>query len=201
MGKDDLFKKRKNKDFKRKEKNRKQKDSFLIICEGEETEPNYFRAFRVKSATIEVVGTGFNTYSLVQRAVKEKSISSYDQVWVVFDKDSFPDNLVEKAFRLAKKENIKIAFSNESFELWYVLHFDFQQSPLGRQQYIDILDKKLGEKYKKNNRNMYAVLLEKQSLAIHRARKLQEAFTTNNPSKKNPSTSVYELVCELNEFK
>ena len=32
------------------------KQSFLIVCEGECTEPDYFKAFRMTTATIKVVG-------------------------------------------------------------------------------------------------------------------------------------------------
>ena len=43
MGSDDLFKKRRAERNKRKENIRKQKSSnWLIVCEGKETEPNYF---------------------------------------------------------------------------------------------------------------------------------------------------------------
>ena len=43
MGSDDLFKKRREERNRRKENIRKQKSSnWLIVCEGKETEPNYF---------------------------------------------------------------------------------------------------------------------------------------------------------------
>ena len=43
MGSDNLFKKRRVERNKRKENIRKQKSSnWLIVCEGKETEPNYF---------------------------------------------------------------------------------------------------------------------------------------------------------------
>lgn len=37
------------------------KQSFLIICEGENTEPDYFNAFRLTSANIKAVGQGIST--------------------------------------------------------------------------------------------------------------------------------------------
>ena len=44
MGSDDLFKKRREERRKRKENIKNQKSSnWLIICEGTETEPNYFK--------------------------------------------------------------------------------------------------------------------------------------------------------------
>ena len=40
---------------------REVKQSFLIICEGVNTEPDYFNAFRLTSANIKAVGQGLNT--------------------------------------------------------------------------------------------------------------------------------------------
>ena len=45
------------------------KQSFLIVCEGMCTEPDYFRAFRMTTATIKAVGQGMNTISLVNKAI------------------------------------------------------------------------------------------------------------------------------------
>ncbi len=70
------------------------KQSFLIICEGERTEPDYFKAFRMTSATVKAVGQGLNTLSLVNKAISireadKKNKRLYDQCWVVFDKCTF----------------------------------------------------------------------------------------------------------------
>jgi hypothetical protein len=45
------------------------KPAILIICEGENTEPSNFSRFRLSSALIYPVGEGYNTVSLVNRAV------------------------------------------------------------------------------------------------------------------------------------
>jgi len=47
-----------------------EKPSILIVCEGENTEPSYFNQFKVTSATVKSVGTGYNTVSLVEKAKK-----------------------------------------------------------------------------------------------------------------------------------
>ena len=41
--------------------------NLLIYCEGEKTEPNYFRSFRIAR---EVVGEGYNTLSLVKKEMR-----------------------------------------------------------------------------------------------------------------------------------
>lgn len=35
-------------------------ERFLIVCEGDKTEPNYFRCFRVPKDVIDVRGFGYN---------------------------------------------------------------------------------------------------------------------------------------------
>lgn len=52
------------------------KQSFLIVCEGERTEPDYFKAFRMTTATVKAVGQAMNTISLVNKAI---SIREADQ--------------------------------------------------------------------------------------------------------------------------
>ena len=47
---------------------REVKQTFLIICEGVNTEPDYFNAFRLTSATVKAMGT----LALVQKAINIK---------------------------------------------------------------------------------------------------------------------------------
>ena len=72
----------------------------LIVCEGEQTERLYFKAFGASNAS--VVGTGFNTISLVEEANRRNVGVHYDQVWCVFDKDSFSADDFQAAIDLAK---------------------------------------------------------------------------------------------------
>lgn len=72
------------------------KKSFLIVCEGENTEPEYFSAFRLTSATIKAVGKGLGTMSLVNEALAIRKAEkdrgkSFDYCWVMFDKDDYND--------------------------------------------------------------------------------------------------------------
>ena len=54
---------------------REVKQSFLIICEGVNTEPDYFNAFRLTSANIKAVGQGLNTVGLTdeRRRAEERT--------------------------------------------------------------------------------------------------------------------------------
>lgn len=66
--------------------------NILIVCEGEKTEPNYFRVFnKTRKGTIvyelTIDGGGINTMQVVDKAIELNSSFDYDSVWAVFDKD------------------------------------------------------------------------------------------------------------------
>ena len=143
-----------------------------------------------------------NTLSLVRRTIEIRNEKGpFEQVWCVFDLDSFPKQHFDEAIQLAKKESIKVAYSNEAFELWYILHFDYLQSQISRSQYIKILEERLGKKYRKNDLAIYDDILHLQETAILNAKRLLEEHHSSyiNHSEKKPSTTVYELVLELNK--
>ena len=187
--------------IKRKEPYKTIKQTFLIVCEGKCTEPNYFESFRLSSAKIKIKGIGYNTLSLVKETIKLKKQKEYDQVWSVFDRDSFPAHNFNNAFELAKKHKIKVAYSNEAFELWYLLHFHYYDSGISREKYKEKLTKLLKHKYEKNSTTIYDEVFDNQNDAIRNAIKLLKNYDEKfNPEKANPSTTVHLLVEELNKF-
>ena len=202
MGSDNLHhKKRATKAYKRKESIRNMNDTFLIVCEGQKTEPLYFDSFKIKSANVKVIGMGANTISLVEETIKLKEGKDFNQVWCVFDRDSFKAGNFYTAIQLADKHGIEVAYSNEAFELWYLLHFHYLDTGIDRQQYKKKLDGLLGREYKKNDPNMYKLLQSKQKTVIANAKRLLGSYTSGNPEHNKPSTTVHLLVEELNKFK
>jgi len=199
MGSDDVFKKRGM--VSRKKPYRTIKQTFLIVCEGECTEPNYFKSFKISSANIKIIGTGYNTLSLVEKTIELMDKEEYDQVWSVFDRDSFTAQNFNAAFELANKNKIKVAYSNEAFELWYLLHFHYYNSGISRKTYKEKLTKLLKHKYEKNSKIIYDEVFDKQNNAIRNAKKLLNNYDGKlYPEKANPSTTVHILVEELNKF-
>jgi hypothetical protein len=163
---------------------------FLIICEGEKTEPRYFEAFRIPTLSVKdirVIGLGDNTISLVNKAKEIKEQNNYDYVWCVFDRDSFPSGDFNSAIISAYNNSMYVAYSNEAFELWYLLHFHFYDTAMSRISYKKQLTKLLNHQYEKNSPTMYQELKDKQLIAIQ-----------NGPEKDNPSTTVHLLVQCLN---
>ena len=186
--------------LKRRTNYRELRKRFIIVCEGEKTEPTYFSGFRVPKEIIEIIGTGANTVNLVKHVIKEKALQEDAQVWCVFDKNSFPIQKFNQALEMAKQHNVNVAYSNEAFELWYLLHFDYHDTAISRNSYQTKLTNKLGFRYEKKNPDMYEILEDKQSTAIRNATRLLKVYSNGHrPAYDNPCTTVHLLVETLNQ--
>ena len=180
------------------------------MCEGEKTEPNYFRRFPVDTNVIklDIKGEGKNTKSLVEKAIELKNDTEFDEkdrFWCVFDRDKNPKNPNDSqnfnsAITLARNNGIDVAYSNDAFELWYLLHFNYYHTQISRKDYPDMLTDVLGHKYQKNSETIYEKLKDKQENAIKNAKRLLQEYKPPNPETDNPSTTVHLLVEELNSF-
>ena len=185
--------------------NTRQLRRILIVCEGEKTEPNYFRCFPGNPEIydrIDIHGTGYNTISLVNEAIRLKNAAlkkkePYIEVWCVFDKDDFSFDQVRDATILAKDNQIKCAYSIEAFELWYLLHFNFYDAALSRKQYKEKLSELLGKTYNKNDEGMYKALNKLQSTAIKNAKRLYTQQHKKPFAEQNPITTIFWLVERL----
>jgi sugar/nucleoside kinase (ribokinase family) len=156
--------------------------------------------------TIEITGEGDNTINIVKKAIKLRNdrlanivLPNFDEVWAVYDKDDFSPERYNGAIELAQNNGINSGHSNQSFELWYVLHFQYLQSNLHRSDYIKILTKKLGFKYEKKDSKVVKYLFEKCDVkqAIGWAKQLEELHIDQKAEQACPSTQVYKLVEQL----
>jgi len=191
------------------------KTSFLIICEGQNTEPQYFRQFPVKTAEVTSYGLGSSRTKLVEMVIDLKTEDKQQEVWVVFDMDIQRENAdkiksdYENAIALAESKNIKVAYSNDAFEIWFLLHYQYFDNQWTRHEYYDKLSEWWGCNYEKMGKNIaFAQTIYKrleedenadQEEAIQRANKLSEHQKDLKYTEKNPSTNVHHLVNELNK--
>lgn len=193
----------------------------LIVCEGEKTEPNYFRSFSMMKNSsglvyqVDTAGGRINTLQVVDKAIEikekaEKNKKPYDSVWAVFDCDSFGASDFDNAINKANANGIGCAWSNEAFELWYVYHFDDRHTRMGRKEYKAVITKRVHEAgyrdgnkkftYRKNDPNMRAILSACQCdehVAIKRAEDQSTTFNDHKFHNQNPCTMVYKLVKQL----
>lgn len=194
--------------YSRKSGIRNVKKSFLIITEGINTEPEYFNAFRLTSATVRALGQGMSTVSLVRKAMKirdgyKSRGKSFDQYWVVFDKDDNSDKDFNDAITLAQKNGFRVAYSNQAFEYWLLLHFGKYQGHYDRKKLNEMLGNLIGSAYTKRSgvaAGLYNLLLKDQPVAIANAKSVYKSISKGNPAKEESSTLVFELVEELNKY-
>lgn len=188
----------------------------LIVTEGSKTEPLYFAAFRDRInhsygreyVTVEIYGLGDNTVSLFNRAKKiaERDAEGFTHVWVVYDKDSFPAgdfNVVPNICKSASTRDTeyRAAWTNEAFELWYLLHFGYIDSALSRDAYGPKLTAKLKNeglgRYQKNRSDMFDILEDRIDHAISNAERLERKNAGLSPANSNPGTTIHQLVASL----
>ena len=204
----------------RKKNNRKTKKHFLIVTNGTETEYNYFKSFKANIETVKLDVTSFrlDPLSLIIKTQKLKKTLElkittkynekfkFDEVWCVFDKDEFPDANIQETQNIALKSKVKLAYSNEAFELWFLLHFNYYENSMGRKE----LKKKLNEiyireyntEYSKADSDNFIKTIPFVKKAIKNSKKLNEKYSTEgiiDLNKMNPSTAVHELVIKLLE--
>ena len=155
LGSDDLFKKRREARKQRKYEQRQPRaNSFLIVTEGQCTEPNYFRGLQrliqeklggtvdvVELPLIDVHGEGLATTALIQKTedIVRRANVLYQNIWIVFDKDDFTD--FNQAVKESTEKGYHAAWSNQSFEYWLYLHFEYSDSALHRSQWCIKLNK------------------------------------------------------------
>lgn len=188
-----------------KREQKKQKDAILIVC-GDRTEELYFKKFRSDLGKIEVkpILNNESPKRIVERTIKEDNKENYVQAWVVFDKDDFNDfDDFDEAIQLANKNNIRVAFSNQAFELWFILHYKYLSHSMHRNKYEGEIEKLTGKSYSKTNDQIYDLLKNKMNDAIINAKKGHQKWKleSNKPSDWESCTTVYELVNYLNQWR
>ncbi len=151
-----------------------------------------------------------------------KTYKNFKHKWIVIDRDSPRVNGgghsaedFNNAIINAKKSKIKIAYANDSFELWYLLHFEYRTTAIMRDKIVEYVIEKLKEKEPHKFTNLtkenikqanytkliFETLLLFQSIAIENAKKLFASYgETLEPQKDNPSTTIHQLVLLLNEI-
>ena len=191
--------------------------NYLIVCEGKQTEPNYFNGIKRKInekygnkvdvliPNIDVKGTGMNTTSLVKYTQKTVNHANkvYGQVWVVFDKDDYNDEQFNSAIDNC---NYNVAWSNPNFELWLLAHFKKVSRYVSKDDVLQELSKEfqkneLGD-YAKNDIDIFDKVASEGKLhtAIKNCEYMEELNKDGQASQRNPMTKVYKIVDGLKEY-
>lgn len=184
--------------------NRLPRKRLLIVCEGQQTEPNYFEALRkdlrLNSSLVEVEGLGRGHQTLVEYADKRKRTErDFDEVWCVFDAEA-GDKRQEfmAAFDMARRRGIYLAISNPAFEYWYLLHFVETSQPFSNGAEVK---RRLSRpdcipNYEENC-DAFSCLSGRLERALERADSILKQLHREDDPFPNPSTGVHVLVKTL----
>ncbi len=178
--------------------------------------------YKVRPNDIELISVGngrsFNTKSLVKHAIKDvgKRIDNgelIDHVWIFFDKDSFPMDHYKEAHKLIVDKNTSISDegvpcdkngiawhslpSNECFELFLLLYFNYETSAGSRKTYAKRIETNVqkvipGWRYAKNLQDIHSAMITaggKISNAIKFGKRLEK-----NNGLDNPTSLVYRFL-------
>ena len=189
------------------------KTTILIVCEGKETERNYFDglkredAVRQRFAVTVKRGKGGSPLAVADRAIKLKKQAGnkYDEVWCVMDVESSNNmTALKKASARLERKKIRLCLSNPTFEVWLLAHFEKTATAFPN---CDAVISRLnwhwqqhfGEKYDKADRNIYSRLAPLTNNAIQNARRVLQTHHASRPCVLdcNSSTEVHLLVSRL----
>ena len=209
---------RSEKSLSRRGPSRAPRRSVLIVCEGEKTEPLYFKSMKadrdmgLTTVHVEVCGEecGSAPISVVEYALQkfqersdEAKTSSFklpfEQVYCVMDKDRHPSlddalNLIERS---KKKVPIQGVVSCPCFEIWYLLHFAYSSKP-----YANFAELKPDlvsclPEYDKGE-DVYLALKPRMADAMMHGERLEtHQASVSTLRVPNPSTQVHHLVKAL----
>jgi len=222
--------------------------TFIIFCEDQICEPIYFKYFETTKIKVNPIGNKKSKIENVTNALchcRENDLMHNDNgveflnagdihVWCVFDMDKGAeedDEANNANFDLAVDgavaKGFNVAWSNDSFELWILLHFedvdvkddDFKSREKYYERLTEIFrnlpnpNEKLSRakthasfgyksdlKRERNFRNIVRPELEKRiTSAINRARKIEKVYSDadQNHHQKSPLTLAHLLVEEL----
>jgi hypothetical protein len=222
--------------------------TFNIFCEGKNSEPIYFKWFETPKIKIITHGDQKSMCKNVNKTItkclkdgilKKTENGKYElyeegmEIWCAFDRDkgangiSIDEGNVDfaSAMTIAENSPLKIAWSNDSFDLWILLHIEDVVNELeqakNRTYYFEKLTTYFKEHPNPNELLQRALIhnkfsyeqdikikqiilpeiISKTTIAIQRAKHLFELHKNENDfAKKMPCTTVFQLIERLLEI-
>lgn len=227
--------------------------TYIIFCEDENDEPIYFRSFEIeKRVKINAISNQksakLNLLNTIQKCTDDGLMEcvnhtyslktgTTENIWCVYDRDLENTNIAlvlpshdinfTTSIQAAIAAGLKVAWSNDAFELWVLLHFE--KIPAGTRLHREYIYERLTEIFKTvvprtvdldaiTNRPLFNYkhamkkkanfllhvlpnLKGKESVAIENARELEALYGPGTFFHLcNPGTKIHHLVEELLGF-
>lgn len=179
---------------------------FVIVCEGKETEPNYFKEmrqdFRLSRVNVRILPAEGAPITVVEKAIQEKTQldDPRDEVWCVLDVEQLGNNpSFDRAIDIALRRKLHLAVSNPAFEYWYLIHYERSDKPFRNADDVISQLKRYLPDYDKSD-SSYSILKDRTETAIANATYLRNNATSPWEKFPNSSTGVDILVTKILEI-
>ena len=186
----------------REKKSKKMMPQIFIFVEGE-TEEIYFDRIKqllrlpFKVRVIQATGNG-NWIEKAMNTMRSPEFKDKEakKVYVIFDKDNKSTEDLEKMSVQANKNKIKIGFSNTSFEVWILSHFERLNENLITQSELEKrISKHIGHKYSKTEKNTLNSIADSYQTAMKNSQDIA------NTDFGKQCTTIGHILCNLEQLK
>lgn len=171
---------------------------FIIAAEGVKTEKIYFEGLE-DSVSVDVdflkgknQSSPLDVLKRMQDRLKEETMKSSDEAWLVVDKDNWTDQQLYELYQWSLlQENYGFALSNPKFEYWLLLHYE-NGKDIGSSKECDNRLNRVLPNYNKGI-DMRKISRQQIEEAINRARSRDQPPCQDWP-RDIGQTTVYRLV-------
>ena len=190
-------------------KNRKLKKKYIYFfmegsknCSEDKYIREYYNQFQDRAVDIgfKFISCGDGSWKNIEKEINKEKRNINDEnreIWCVLDKDK---NDLDQINKECIKNNYKLVFSNCSFEVWLLYHYeDIKIGKCSQKNYENILTKKLNRKYKKNEGIKFSC--EDKERAIKQSKKIHEKYRILGEKINNSfnCTNFYVILEKFNE--
>lgn len=190
-------------------KNRNLKKKYIYFfmegsknCNEDKYIREYYNQFQDRAVDIgfKFISCGDGSWKNIEKEINKEKRNINDEnieIWCVLDKDG---NDLDQINKECIKNNYKLIFSNCSFEVWLLYHYeDIKIGKCSQKNYENILTKKLNRKYKKNEGIKFSC--EDKERAIKQSKKIHEKYLILEEKINNSfnCTNFYVVLEKFNE--
>lgn len=162
---------------------------------------------------------------LAYKSENGKTFKDFDSRWIVIDRDKSSHGHgghskkdFNRALKKAKKFKVEVAYTNPSFEFWYLLHFTCRKEPVDRHKVVDLVVEQIklidevkyrnlatgNIKSEKMTKQIYKDIQNLQKIALQNAKEIKKYHKQKrakiDPENTNPLTNIDKLITTLNNI-
>ena len=164
---------------------------------------NQLRELKGKAINIKFnfIPCGNGSWTNIEKEIKKEKIKEKikenDEVWCVLDKDR---NDLDKIYKICKGNNYSFIYSNNSFEIWLLFHYEnIKVTDCNQKYYERCLSKKIGKEYDKCKGIKFSY--EEKERAIKKSKRKDNNYDNDEKSFNNRlnTTNFYMILEKFKE--